>query len=66
MSENEKPPYRLLTGTDDHAFCVRVSDALAEGYILHGSPSCTYDPNQDRMLVAQAIILPIVQSSPSG
>ncbi len=61
MSDNERPAYRLLTGTDDHAFCVRVSDALAEGYVLYGSPSCTYDPNQDRMLVAQAVILPEAQ-----
>ncbi|MDP6344949.1 MAG: DUF1737 domain-containing protein [Alphaproteobacteria bacterium] len=62
MSEDEKPAYRLLTGVDDHAFCVRVSEALAEGYVLHGSPACTYDPNQDRMLVAEAVILPTVHS----
>jgi len=62
MSNAEKTAYRLLTGTDDHAFCVRVSEALAEGYILYGSPSCTYDPNQDRMLVAQAVILLIANS----
>ena len=55
---DEKPSYRLLTGLDDHAFCVRVSAALAEGYVLYGSPACTYGPDQGRMLVAQAVILP--------
>ncbi|MDE0942012.1 MAG: DUF1737 domain-containing protein [Alphaproteobacteria bacterium] len=58
MSDTDRPGYRLLTGLDDHAFCVRVSDALADGYALYGSPSCTYDSKQDRMLVAQAVILP--------
>lgn len=31
--------YRLLTGTDDRAFCEKVSAALDEGYELYGSPS---------------------------
>ena len=35
--------YRLLTGPDDHAFCERVSEALAEGYVLYGSPAITFD-----------------------
>ncbi|MDA1101177.1 MAG: DUF1737 domain-containing protein [Proteobacteria bacterium] len=61
MSDSEKPTYRLLTGVDDHAFCLRVSEALAEGYILYGSPACAYDPEQGRMLVAQAVIRPHVQ-----
>jgi hypothetical protein len=55
---DEKPGYRLLTGEDNHAFCVRVSNALAEGYILYGGPAATFDPNTNRMLVAQAVILP--------
>ncbi len=58
MSDQEKPTYRLLTGVDDDAFCKRVSAQLADGYILYGSPSCTYDPDQKRMRVAQAIIRP--------
>jgi len=57
MSE-EKPRYRLLTGEDTHEFCVRVSDALADGYILYGSPAATFDQAMNRMLVAQAVILP--------
>jgi hypothetical protein len=32
-----KPVYRLLTGKDDHAFCERVSEALAQGWQLYGS-----------------------------
>ena len=54
----EKPSYRLLTGEDTHAFCLRVSDALAEGYVLYGSPTATFDPNTNRMLVAQAVVRP--------
>ena len=30
--------YKLLTGTDDAAFCQRVSDHLADGYELYGPP----------------------------
>ncbi|MFC4270032.1 DUF1737 domain-containing protein [Sneathiella chungangensis] len=55
---DEKPGYRLLTGEDTHDFCVRVSKALAEGYVLYGSPAATFDPNTNRMLVAQAVVRP--------
>lgn len=55
---DEKPVYRLLSGEDTHAFCVRVSNALAEGYVLYGSPAATFDPNTNRMLVAQAVVRP--------
>jgi len=48
--------YRLLTGADDAAFCVRVGDALAEGYVLYGSPSISQGPNG--VVVAQAVVLP--------
>ncbi len=53
---DERLRYRLLTGPDDHAFCARVSAALDEGYELHGSPAATY--NGDRVIVAQAVVLP--------
>ena len=33
-----KKPYHFLSGVDDAAFCQRVSDFLAEGYILYGNP----------------------------
>ncbi len=50
--------YRLLSGKDDSSFCERVSTLIEEGYILYGSPSCTY--NGKDVIVAQALILPDV------
>jgi len=47
--------YRLLTGTDDRAFCEKVSRALADGYRLHGSPALTHDG--ERVVAAQAVVL---------
>jgi len=52
----ERLPYRLLSGTDDVAFCERVSAALADGYVLHGGPAATFDGT--RVVVAQAVVLP--------
>lgn len=46
--------YRLLTGTDDRAFCEKVSAALADGYALHGSPALTHDG--EKLVTAQAVI----------
>lgn len=51
--------YRLLTGPDDSTFCERVSEALDEGYVLHGSPAATFDG--ERVIVAQAVVLPTTQ-----
>ncbi len=48
------PIYRLLTGPDDAAFCKRVSEALAMGYVLYGSPAATFNGNQ--VIVAQAVV----------
>lgn len=56
MSEIERLPYRLLTGPDDAEFCRRVSAALADGYVLYGSPAATFDG--EHVIVAQAIVLP--------
>ncbi|MFG3708495.1 DUF1737 domain-containing protein [Micromonospora sp. NPDC047670] len=56
--QNETPSrlrYRLLTGPDDADFCRRVSQALADGYRLHGSPAMTFDGQ--RVVVAQAVVL---------
>ena len=50
--------YRLLTGPDTLAFCERVSNALADGYVLYGSPSLTFDGTTT--YVAQAVVLPEV------
>ena len=53
------PTYRLLTGPDDAAFCHRVSEALALGYELYGSPAATF--NGKEVIVAQAVIWPSSQ-----
>ena len=53
---NDLPVYRLLTGPDDDSFCRRVSEALALGYVLYGSPAATFDGK--RVIVAQAVIWP--------
>lgn len=50
------PIYRLLTGPDDAAFCRRVSEALALGYRLYGSPAATFNGTQ--VIVAQALLWP--------
>ena len=48
------PIYRVLTGPDDAAFCHRVSEALALGYQLYGSPALTC--NGEQVIVAQALV----------
>ncbi|MEK8032220.1 DUF1737 domain-containing protein [Ideonella sp. DXS29W] len=58
---NDLPTYRLLTGPDDASFCRRVSEALAMGYMLYGSPSATF--NGSSVIVAQAIVWPSVEDS---
>jgi hypothetical protein len=50
------PVYRVLTGPDDDAFCHRVSEALALGYRLWGSPALTFDGTG--VIAAQALIWP--------
>jgi hypothetical protein len=47
--------YRLLTGTDDRAFCEKVSAALEDGYELHGSPSVATRPD-GTVVCAQAVV----------
>jgi hypothetical protein len=53
---NNLPIYRILTGPDDDKFCRRVSEALALGYVLYGSPAATFDGKS--VVVAQALIWP--------
>ncbi|HEX2857105.1 MAG TPA: DUF1737 domain-containing protein [Propionibacteriaceae bacterium] len=53
---DERLPYRLLTGTDDRAFCEKVSAAIADGYVLYGSPALTFDG--EKVVTAQAVALP--------
>ena len=58
---NDLPIYRILTGSDDDAFCRRVSEALALGYELHGSPAATF--NGRNVIVAQALVWPVAAKS---
>jgi hypothetical protein len=55
------PIYRVLTGPDDAAFCIRVSEALALGYRLYGPPAATFDGRS--VIVAQAVIWPTVDAA---
>lgn len=55
------PIYRVLTGPDDAKFCHRVSEALALGYELFGSPSISF--NNEHIIVAQAVIWPSTEMS---
>lgn len=50
------PRYRLLTGKDDAAFCLRVSEAISLGYELYGSPAATF--NGEHVVAAQALRWP--------
>ncbi|AAV93672.1 DUF1737 domain-containing protein [Ruegeria pomeroyi] len=47
--------YRLLTEEDTAAFCHKVSDALAKGWELYGSPAYAYDAANGIMRCAQAV-----------
>ena len=51
-----RPIYRCLTGKDDRAFCERVSQALEEGWRLHGGPSLTWNPVENCGYIAQAVV----------
>ncbi|GGI03098.1 DUF1737 domain-containing protein [Arthrobacter liuii] len=58
---DERLSYRLISGPDNREFCERISAALAEGYVLHGSPAATF--NGTGVIVAQAIVLPAAIAS---
>jgi hypothetical protein len=55
------PAYRVLTGPDDAMFCRRVSEAVAIGYKLYGSPAATFDGTN--VILAQAIIWPSIEAN---
>lgn len=48
--------YRFLTGPDDSSFCDRVTEALNDGYELHGSPALTFDTETGRVVCGQAVV----------
>ena len=54
-SDGERLRYQLFTGPDTHDFSARVSAAIDEGYVLHGSPAITFDGTTT--YVAQAVVL---------
>lgn len=47
--------YRLLTEEDTSAFCHKVSEALAKGWELEGSPAYAFDAAAGVMRCAQAV-----------
>jgi hypothetical protein len=47
---------RLLTGPDDASFCHKVTEALNKGWSLYGSPSVSYNPENQQTVCAQAVI----------
>ncbi len=48
--------YRYLTGPDDSSFCDRVTEALNDGWELHGSPTLAFDSDTGQMTCGQAIV----------
>lgn len=48
--------YRLLTEDDTPDFCHKVSEALSKGWVLHGSPTMTFDPKRRVVRCAQAVV----------
>ncbi|MFZ6720071.1 DUF1737 domain-containing protein [Undibacterium sp. Ji49W] len=46
--------YRYLTGPDDKAFCLRVSEALNKGWSLYGGPTLSF--NGKNTIAGQAIL----------
>ena len=57
----QRKAYRFLTGPDDAAFCQRVSDALAEGYVLYGDPVMVV--SDGARYCGQAVVLPGVEDA---
>ena len=47
--------YRLLTGSDDAAFCHKITKALNEGWELHGSPTMSFDTANGKAICGQAV-----------
>ncbi|WP_293450047.1 DUF1737 domain-containing protein [Planktotalea sp.] len=47
--------YRFLSEDDTSAFCHKVSDALAKGWALYGSPTQTFDPVKGIMRCGQSV-----------
>lgn len=48
--------YRCLTGPDDKDFCLRVCQALNQGWELHGGPTLTFDSARGVVIAGQAVV----------
>lgn len=48
--------YRFLTEDDTSAFCHKVSEALSNGWALHGDPQYAYDHANGVMRCGQAVV----------
>lgn len=48
--------YRLITEDDTSDFCHRVTQAISNGWDLHGSPSYAFDASKGVMRCAQAVV----------
>ncbi|MCB1420734.1 MAG: DUF1737 domain-containing protein [Notoacmeibacter sp.] len=48
--------YRFLTGPDDASFCHKVTNALNKGWLLHGSPSYTFNAASGTLQCGQAVV----------
>ena len=48
--------YRFITDDDNIDFCQRVSEALSNGWKLHGEPKMTFDHKRQIMRCGQAVV----------
>jgi hypothetical protein len=48
--------YRLITDDDTSQFCHRVTEAISNGWILHGETKMTFDVSRGIMRCGQAVI----------
>ena len=53
---NNMKLYRFLSGDDTSAFCHKVTAALNKGWVLHGSPTYSYDHANGVMRCGQAVV----------
>jgi len=48
--------YRFITEEDTSLFCHRVTEALSNGWVLHGEAKMTYDHKKETMRCGQAVV----------
>ena len=63
---NDLSVYRLITGKDDASFCQRISESLALGYQLYGSPCVTFDSSKGYVVAAQAVLWQVHGAASQG